>query len=155
MLSQANCQILQQNLVRQLCPGSQHQGSTNGTWSAEVEDAFRLQMAGYRDLQAATPTHPNIHPCHSPPSPPPTSAPLCESEPRAEAGRAHAAEPSPAASQPPVATCLARLWQELLLLGELPPERWDGDGFIKKLTSRETIGETVGAPRIPTMPPMA
>ena len=121
------------------------------TWSAEVEDAFRLQMAGYRDLQAATPAHP----CHSPPSPPPTSAPLCESEPRAEAGRAHAAEPSPAASQPPVATCLARLWQELLLLGELPPERWDGDGFIKKLTSRETIGETVGAPRIPTMPPMA
>lgn len=40
-------------------------------------------------------------------------------------------------------TCLARLWQELLLLGELPPERWDGDGFIKKLTSRETIGATL------------
>jgi len=51
------------------------------TWSAEVEDAFRIQMAGYRDLQ------------------------------------------------------------ELLLFGELPPERWDGDGFIKKLTCRETIGK--------------
>ncbi len=34
-------------------------------WSAEVEDMFRLQMAGYRDLQAATPTH---H-CHSLPLP--------------------------------------------------------------------------------------
>ena len=40
------------------------------TWSTEVEDAFRIQMAGYRDLQAATPTHP----CHSPPPTPPTSA---------------------------------------------------------------------------------
>lgn len=49
-------------------------------WSAEVEDAFRLQMAGYRDLQ------------------------------------------------------------ELLLLGEPMPERWDdGKGFIKKLCCRETI----------------
>ena len=49
-------------------------------WSAEVEDAFRLQMAGYRDLQ------------------------------------------------------------ELLLLGEPVPERWDdGSGFIKKLVCRETI----------------
>lgn len=50
-------------------------------WSAEVEDAFRLQMAGYRDLQ------------------------------------------------------------ELLLLGESMPERWDdGGGLIKKLVCRETIG---------------
>ena len=30
------------------------------TWSAEVEDAFRLQMAGYRDLQVPQPIpHPN------------------------------------------------------------------------------------------------
>ena len=67
------------------------------------------------------------------------------------ASRAHATEPSRAASQPPVATCLAGLWQELLLFGELPPERWDGDGFIKKLTCRETIGATC----TPTMPPLA
>ena len=54
-------------------------------WSHEVEDQFRLQMAGYRDLQ------------------------------------------------------------ELLLLGEEPPERWQDahgqPGFIKKLTCRETIGK--------------
>ena len=41
------------------------------TWSAEVEDAFRLQMAGYRDLQVPQPIP---HPCHLP---------------HAEAGRAH------------------------------------------------------------------
>ena len=107
------------------------------TWSAEVEDAFRLQMAGYRDLQVPQPIP---HPC--------------DSRVRRRAG-AHASEPSTAASQPPVATCLVCPWQELLLLGEPPPERWDGEGFIKKLTTRETIGATHPHPHHAPPDPMA
>ena len=109
-------------------------------WSVEVEDAFRLQLAGYRDLQAI-PSFRHPRPITTPtrPSLTPSSTTL-----RLIRSAYFSLDLCEALSLAPVAL------QELLLLGEPPPERWASHPpFIKKLCSRESLGVT-SPPRFPS-----